>query len=103
MDYGISNSGDPSVAFVRMKSEVGAAEAARILNDRKQAFELYYTYYCSILYFTSLYYTYYCSILYYTSLYFPVLVFYTTYSSVRMKSEVGAAEAARILNDRKQV
>jgi len=38
VDYGISNSGNPSVAFVRMKDEVGAAEVVRVLTERKQEF-----------------------------------------------------------------
>lgn len=38
VDYGVSNSGDPTVAYVRMKSPEGAAEAARALEARKQLF-----------------------------------------------------------------
>jgi len=38
VDYGISNSGNPTVAFIRFKTEVGAAEAARLLQERRQEF-----------------------------------------------------------------
>lgn len=38
VDYGISNSGDTTVAFVRMCTTVGAAEAVRLLTDRKTGF-----------------------------------------------------------------
>ena len=36
VDCGISNSGDPTVAYVRMKTDVGAAEVVRILTSRQQ-------------------------------------------------------------------
>lgn len=36
VDYGVSNSGNPSVGFVRMKNEVDAAEAARRLTESAQ-------------------------------------------------------------------
>ena len=34
VDYGVSNSGDPTVGYVRMKTAIGAAEAVRILAGR---------------------------------------------------------------------
>ena len=38
VDYGISNSGDVTVGYVRMASAVGAAEAVRILTDTERSF-----------------------------------------------------------------
>ena len=38
VDYGFSNSGDPTVAYVRMETEEGAAEAVRLLSEREQPF-----------------------------------------------------------------
>ena len=36
VDYGISNSGDVTVAFIRMKTAVGAAEVRRVLLEQRQ-------------------------------------------------------------------
>ncbi len=38
VDFGVSNSGDTSVAYVRMATALGAAEAVRILSERRAAY-----------------------------------------------------------------